>query len=88
VRPDALLTAGPRQSTPFFDLFYLMEGMKSGMHHPDGMLWIRTPERDHAVHEGKVPLTCFAPTVLSLFDVAQPAYMKGEALDEFRKVRS
>jgi hypothetical protein len=77
-----------RKSTPFFDLFYLMEGMKSGMHHPDGMLWIRTPQRDHTVHEGKVPLTSVAPTILSLFDVAQPAYMKGEALDEFRKVRT
>jgi hypothetical protein len=88
VPATAVLTSGSQQSAKFLDLFYPLEGMKSGMHHPDGILWIRTPERDHSVHEGRVPLTAVAPTVLSLFDVAPPAYMKGEALDEFRKVRT
>ena len=87
VAEDAILTTeGPQKNAKFFDLFYSMEGMKSGMHHPDGMFWIRTPERDHAEFPGTVPLTSVAPTLLSLFDLTPPAYMKGATLDEFRKV--
>ena len=64
----------------FFDLFYQAEGMKSGMHHPDGMLWIRQPERTHSVHPGKVSLTSIAPTILDIFSVSRPAWMEAESL--------
>lgn len=64
----------------FFEIFYQVEGMKSGMHHPDGMLWIRRPDRRHYQHETKVPLASVAPTVLQLLDVARPAQMAEQPL--------
>jgi hypothetical protein len=60
----------------FFDAFYLIEGMKSGMHHPDGIFWVRTPERTHVVHEDKAPLAAVAPTLLALLSLAPPEWMR------------
>lgn len=54
---------------PFFDLFYQIEEIKSGMHHPDGILWIRHPSLEHSVQTEKVSLQTIAPTVLNLLDV-------------------
>jgi hypothetical protein len=45
------------------------------MHHPDGMLWIRTPARRHAVHAQHVPLATVAPTLLERCGVPRPSYM-------------
>lgn len=69
------------RAIPFFDLFYQSEGVKSGMHHPDGMLWIRTPDRAHAIEPEKVSLLSIAPTILRLFGVTPPRSMKAGALD-------
>ena len=69
--------AAPRR---FFDLFYQVDAMKSGMHHRDGMLWIRSPEGRPQVHEGTVSLQAIAPTILDMFDVARPAHLTAEAL--------
>jgi len=81
VLPDARLQrADSAASVPFFDLFYRIEGVKSGMHHPDGILWIRDPARAHHVTEEKVPLTTIAPTVLDLFGVPVPEFMRGGRL--------
>ena len=66
---------------PFFDLFYQIEAIKSGMHHPDGMLWIRTPARRHLVQDEKVPLCSVAPTILAMFPLPRPNYMKGPVLE-------
>jgi hypothetical protein len=60
----------------FFDFFYKIEGLKSGMHHPDGMLWIRKPARNHSHHGEKVPLAAVAPTLLDLLGIEKPASMK------------
>jgi len=68
------------RSVPFFDLFYSLEGGKSGMHHPDGMLWIRHPARTHKVYQQPVPLLSVAPTILDLLGIDQPEYMTGESL--------
>jgi hypothetical protein len=65
---------------PFFDLLYRVEGVKSGMHHPDGILWVRRPERRFHESAGKVPLEAIAPTVLSWFGLPAPAYMKAPPL--------
>ena len=54
----------------FADLFYAAQGPKSGMHHPDGALWIRTPARRHQVLARKVSLLEIAPTLLALTGVA------------------
>ena len=79
---DAVLTKGAAgEKAPFFEVFYQVEGMKSGMHHPDGMLWIRHPDCSHRVHDRKVPLTDIAPTILSILDLRKPPHMRGTALD-------
>jgi len=62
-------------SVPFYDYFYRVDGMKSGMHHPDGMLWIRRPDRKHEVHREKIPLTAVAPMILDMFSAAKPKLM-------------
>jgi len=73
---DASLTLeGSSSEVPFFDVFYQVDGVKSGMHHPDGMLWIRTPSRAHVVHSTHVPLATVAPTFLAHFGVPRPDYM-------------
>jgi hypothetical protein len=64
--------SGPRGGEPFFELFYQVEGVKSGMHHPEGLLWIRTPERVHAIHTGLLPLTEVFPMLLGLMGVRAP----------------
>jgi hypothetical protein len=72
---EAVLRAGGDHAVPFFDIFYQGDGLKSGMHHPDGFLWIRTPARVHRVAPAKVPLRAVAPTVLGMFGIARPSYM-------------
>jgi Type I phosphodiesterase / nucleotide pyrophosphatase len=67
--------AGTERSQPFFELFYEADCLKSGMHHPDGILWIQTPERAHRMIPGHVPLRSVAPTILRLFDVPVPSHM-------------
>ncbi|HVA62076.1 MAG TPA: hypothetical protein VNF74_00010 [Terriglobales bacterium] len=79
--PEARLHSAANQlDMRFYDLFYLVEGTKSGMHHPDGMLWIRTPARSHQIVEEPMSLRCVAPTLLALLEVPQPASMVLEAL--------
>ncbi|HET8826329.1 MAG TPA: hypothetical protein VFM77_14420 [Terriglobales bacterium] len=78
---DVLLEGGPAgASTPFFRLFYQVESLKSGMHHPDGILWVRQPGAQPTVHRDKVSLRDVAPSLLSLFGIEKPPYMKGRVL--------
>ena len=74
VPADARISLGDSQ-VPFFDLFYKVPTEKTGMHHPDGLLWFRMADRQHA-DGGRVPLTSVAPTILSLFDIAAPVTME------------
>lgn len=87
---DLTLRSAGGVSRRFGDLFYKVfsEGaVRSGMHHRDGVLWIRKPgaRGDAGLAgkraAGKVPLTSFAPTLLRLFGVAAPEGMRGEALE-------
>jgi len=66
--------------TPFFKMFYALEESKSGMHHPDGMLWIRVPGASPSRHTNKVPLASLAPTILQLLSLPRPAHMKAAPL--------
>jgi hypothetical protein len=68
------------RTVPFYDLLYRIEGLKSGMHHPDGVFWIRHPHKGHRLFEEKVPLVNVAPTLLDLFSIAAPEYMHGNSL--------
>lgn len=81
LRHDSMLTIdNSDRSSPFFDIFYEIEDLKSGMHHPDGILWIRHRDCQHSVDLNKVPLTSVAPTILNLLNVPKPDYMKGDSL--------
>jgi hypothetical protein len=82
VEPDAVLSLDRGQRTiSFFDLFYQLDLVKSGIHHPDGLMWIRSPARTHSVHRDKVPLVSVAPMMLRLIDIDPPERMQGEALE-------
>jgi hypothetical protein len=78
--PDARLQTADGETLPFFDLFYQIDLIKSGMHHRDGMLWIRRPGEAPAVHSEKVSLTAIAPTILDMYGIEPPATMRGPAL--------
>jgi len=70
---------------PFGDLFHMVHSMRSGRHHPDGVLWIRpgasgTCPRPGHTEEIKVPLTAIAPTILAHFGVRPPPYMRANPL--------
>ena len=82
VEPDAVLHLDGSETVPFFETFYKIDMVKSGMHHRDGMLWIRRPHGDHGELSGKVPLTAIAPTILGMYGLDPPAYMRGAALAE------
>jgi hypothetical protein len=76
----AITVEGTNISVPFYDLFYQVEGMKSGMHHPDGLLWIRTPDLKHQAYDGKVALDRVCPTLVEWFGLPIPSHMKGAPL--------
>lgn len=59
---------------------YRSETAKSGYHHPEGALWVRTQERRGAVIPGRVPLRSVAPTILRLMDIEPPESMQAPAL--------
>jgi hypothetical protein len=68
----------------FENLFYQVDTTKSGMHHRDGMLWIRPQKgiRGRAA-SGHVPLESLAPTMLSMLGLRPAAAMKGAVLTGF-----
>ncbi|HKE18910.1 MAG TPA: hypothetical protein VKB80_28745 [Kofleriaceae bacterium] len=72
---DAMLEAPGRPPVRYYDVFHLVEGLKSGYHHPDGMMWMRRPDRAHAVHDGPVSIRAIAPGVLEMLGVAAPDFM-------------
>jgi hypothetical protein len=80
IPPDALLTNEAGRSTPLFDVFYQADTLKSGRHHPDGAFWIRTPSRTHSLTAERVSLRAVAPTILALFGMEPPPYMKAEPI--------
>jgi hypothetical protein len=82
VAPGTLIhVLGSDRTIPFFDLFYKVDMLKSGMHHTDGMFWIRSPQKTHFVHPDKVPLVSVAPTLLQRLGLPQPASMKSGPIE-------
>jgi Type I phosphodiesterase / nucleotide pyrophosphatase len=75
VEPATPVISAAGDSTPFRTLLYQAAGLKSGMHHPDGILWIRQAGAQPRVHKSRVPLRAYAPTILSLYGVDPPAGM-------------
>lgn len=77
---DAVMTSPANgASIAFYDLLYAIEGMKSGMHHPDGLLWVRDPRISRSSNP-RVALESIAPTVLEMLDVTIPSHMKEPSL--------
>lgn len=70
----------PHGTISFYDVFYRVDGSKSGYHHPDGLLWVRTPQKTSESHTEKVPLTDIAPTILDILGVPPAPYMQGKSL--------
>lgn len=75
---DASIRTGTGEVLPFEQFFYRSESPKSGFHHPDGMLWIRTGV--HREIEDRVPLVSVAPTILEMLGLEAPDSMKGSSL--------
>jgi len=81
VPEDATIDLPGGSALRFFDVFYpVKESLKSGMHHPDGMLWVRLPDRRHSEEQDKIPLTAVAPTILKVLGLPAPPYMRAEPL--------
>lgn len=73
---DAVMTSpASGQSTNFFNQLYAIEGIKSGMHHPDGLFWVRD-KRVSKSSNPRVPVEAIAPTVLDMLDIEIPPSMK------------
>jgi len=79
IAPDSMLSSAvePAFNMSFFDLFYKIEGLKSGRHHPDGCLWIQTGQ--HKLHAEKASILDVLPTVAKLVNVPVNGYV-GKAL--------
>jgi hypothetical protein len=75
-RPVTRRSDGDRRR--FGDLFYMIHTMRSGRHHPDGVLWVRNGR--HTIVQEKAPLTDIAPTILEHFGVECPPHMSGRPL--------
>lgn len=63
---------------PFGDLFYRIDAIKSGRHHPDGCLWIQTGR--HQAHEAKPSILDVLPTQLDMLGVPAPQGLAGQSL--------
>jgi hypothetical protein len=59
-------------SEKFSELFYKIDGLKSGRHHPEGCLWIQTGE--HAKSLDKVSILDILPTIAKQLDVVIAGY--------------
>lgn len=77
--PDTMLKSATGTQR-FTNVFYHVDLKKSGIHHPDGVFWVRVPGMAGRVHREKVPLVDVAPTLLALMDMPIPAAMPGKAL--------
>lgn len=76
-KTGVLTHATTGQTLKFHDVFYKVDSLKSGFHHPDGILWWRQAGLTTGVAQEKVPLIDIAPTILDYFGVAKPAHMRG-----------
>ncbi|MEJ0005341.1 MAG: alkaline phosphatase family protein [Steroidobacteraceae bacterium] len=67
------LTSGSKKR--FDELFYVVTGLKSGMHHPHGILWIRLPAdvRRNEIVQRKVPIEEIGATILELCGISSHA---------------
>lgn len=79
--PGEALVRSPKTSVAmrFQDLFYPLESLRSGMHSPDGMFWVKFPGGEPQQHKEPVSLLRVYPTVLSLLGL-DPVASEGQPL--------
>jgi hypothetical protein len=75
----ALVTAANGDTRHFGQILYQASGMKSGMHHPDGILWIRDMRKQPRSLQ-RVSLRRLAPTIIAHFGIEKPEFMGLDAL--------
>lgn len=61
------LSPGSNQTVPFSEVFYRIPHMKTGVHHPDSVLWFKTGV--HQVHRDKTSILNLFPTLLDYYGV-------------------
>jgi hypothetical protein len=71
--PAGVRVAAGTRECGFNELFYQIEAIKSGMHHRDGMFWIRSPGEHGHAHQEKISLTEVLPLLLHGMGLAQSA---------------
>jgi hypothetical protein len=84
IAPSAQLECDRTES--FFSMFYRVDGIKSGMHHPDGLLWIHRPSAEHELVEAPVDLDLVAPTLLAELGIEAPSSMRSAVRGGFTAV--
>jgi hypothetical protein len=75
MRPEAAVRSLGGATRTFGQLFYQAGGLKSGMHHPDGILWIRDQTREPNTSPRRVSLCHVAPTLLAHFGLPRQEFM-------------
>jgi hypothetical protein len=75
----SLKNAADNSEVEFGKMFYMIHSMRSGKHHPDGVLWIMNGK--HKIVNEKISLMSIAPTILSYFNVPTPDYMHESPLN-------
>ncbi len=78
---EAMIARADGTEAKFHQLFFELEDAKSGMHHPDGMLWVRLPGTSARRHVEKAPLAAVAPTLLTLLSLPVPEHMGAPIAD-------
>ncbi|HEX2613472.1 MAG TPA: hypothetical protein VHO02_07750, partial [Fibrobacteria bacterium] len=75
-----LLRSAVGKSVGFSSMFS-GQGSVHGVHHPDGMFWVRLPGVQGRMHAEKISLTAIAPTILRLLGRSIPQHMRHAPLD-------
>ena len=63
---NAIVKGATGNTSAFDQLFYPLDNIKSGRHHPDGMFWVRSNGQPHRVVPDKVPLRRTTATLARL----------------------
>ncbi len=64
---EVVLAGASNRARPYYDVFYHINETKSGMHHPDGVLWFKTGT--HRRHADKVSILDVMPTLLEFYGI-------------------
>ncbi|MXP10699.1 alkaline phosphatase family protein [Pseudoblastomonas halimionae] len=77
---EQIRDGGRNRAVDFASLFYRIDALKSGRHHPDGCLWIANG--NPRVHERRASILDILPTQLALAGIAVPEGLAGKPLLE------